>query len=52
MKYLTYFLFNNVGFNISSWIFKNGGEVSILSILTGFWTGYFGHMILTWGDKK
>ena len=52
MKFLTYVLFLIVGFGVSNWILKNGGEVSSLSILTGFWTGYFGHMILTWGDKK
>ena len=52
MKHLTYILLCIVGLGASYLIFNNGGEASFLSILLGFWTGYFGYMILNWSDKK
>lgn len=52
MKYLAYILFAIVGLGASYWVFYNGGEVNVLSVLFGYWAGYFAHVILSWGDKK
>lgn len=51
MKYLTYILFVIVALGASYWVFYNGGEVNVLSVLFGYWSGYFARVILTWGDK-
>ena len=52
MKFLTYILLCIVGFSFSYYILKNCVDKAYLSVLVGFWTGYFGHMILNWEDKK
>lgn len=52
MKYLAYILFVIIGLGASCWVYYNCGEVNDLSVLLGYWSRYFGHMILTWGDKK
>lgn len=51
MKYLAYVLFAIVALGASYWVFYNGGEVNVLGVLLGYWSGYFGRAILTWGDK-
>ena len=52
MKYLAGILFIIVGLGAAYWVCYNGGEVSSLSVLLGYWIGFFAHIILSWGDKK
>lgn len=52
VKFLIYFLICALGFGISYFIHFNGGNLSPMGIITGFWTGYFGYMVLSWGDKE
>lgn len=52
VKYLAGILFIIIGLAVSYWVFNNGGDVNNISVVLGYWTGFFAHIILSWGEKK